>query len=186
MSQAPIASNQQFEKLIAAVRDGEFGLRDMSILSISFKMGLRAGEISNLNICDVIGRDNDFRQTLYVKPGKTKRSRELPFHPVVKEYLAEYLKTFIWKDVNEPLFISRVGMRFTKSTINSLFKRCFHKAGMPDFSSHSGRRTFATMMNKSGCDIRTLQKCMGHASISMTAVYIESTLEDMGNAMSRI
>ncbi len=186
MSQAPIITEVQYNHLMEVVGLGENGLRDQSMLAISFKMGLRAGEISNLNICDVIGRDGNFRNTMFVKPGKTKHSRELPFHNDVKLVLGKYLETFLWYNTNEPLFISRVGMRFTKSTINAVFKRMFEKGGLPDFSSHSGRRSCATMLNKKGANIRVIQKILGHTSIAMTARYIEATLEDLGQALDKI
>jgi integrase/recombinase XerD len=40
-------------------------------------------------------------------------------------------------------------------------------------SSDSGRRTFATTLIEKGVDVKAVSTLMGHASIAMTARYVE-------------
>jgi integrase/recombinase XerD len=40
-------------------------------------------------------------------------------------------------------------------------------------SSRSGRRTFATTLVEKGVDIKAVSTLMGHASLEMTARYVE-------------
>ncbi len=54
-----------------------------------------------------------------------------------------------------------------------LFKRLYIRAGLPDASSHSGRRTFATALIEQGVDIKAVSSLMGHASVTMTAQYVQ-------------
>jgi integrase/recombinase XerD len=54
-----------------------------------------------------------------------------------------------------------------------LFKRMYIWAGLDQASSHSGRRTFATSLIEQGADIKAVSTLMGHASVAMTARYVE-------------
>lgn len=74
---------------------------------------------------------------------------------------------------NAPLFRSGKAGAFTPNTMQMLFKRLFVAASLPDASSHSGRRTFATSLIERGIDIKAVSKLKGHGSISMSAKYAE-------------
>ena len=54
-----------------------------------------------------------------------------------------------------------------------LFSQLYKQAGIIGASSHSGRRSFATKLIERGVDIKAVSRLMGHASISMTAQYVE-------------
>jgi integrase/recombinase XerD len=71
------------------------------------------------------------------------------------------------------LFRSQKGGQFSPNTLQQLFHRMYAKARLQGASSHSGRRTFATTLIEKGVDIKAVSTLMGHASIGMTARYVE-------------
>ena len=96
----------------------------------------------------------------------------------VRKALATYLDErrqteAIVADSLTPLFKSRKGGGFTPNTMQMLFKKMYRWAGLDQASSHSGRRTFATSLIEQGVDIKAVSSLMGHASVSMTARYVD-------------
>lgn len=56
------------------------------------------------------------------------------------------------------------------------FRVAFDQLGLPECSSHSGRRTFITMsarvLAKTGGSLRDIQELAGHRSLTTTEKYI--------------
>ncbi len=74
---------------------------------------------------------------------------------------------------NAPLFLSQNGDKFSPNSLQQLFGQLYKQAGIIGASSHSGGRSFATKLIERGVDIKAVSRLMGHASISMTAQYVE-------------
>ena len=51
--------------------------------------------------------------------------------------------------------------------------------------THTARRSFATNLYLSGCDLYTIGRMMGHSSADMTRRYICSGIRDMDEGMRR-
>jgi site-specific recombinase XerD len=51
------------------------------------------------------------------------------------------------------------------------------------FGLHQLRHTFATLMLEGGCDIFSLSKMMGHASIKTTTIYLAASAEHLRTQM---
>lgn len=49
-------------------------------------------------------------------------------------------------------------------------------------SSHSGRRSFATMLIEGGADIYSVKELLGHSSIATTLVYLTASPERLKNS----
>ena len=76
-----------------------------------------------------------------------------------------------------PLFRSRNGNRFSPNSLQQVYSRLYHEAGIVGASSHSGRRTYATRLAEKGVDLKALSTLMGHASVQMTARYVNDNPE---------
>ncbi|MDR2591121.1 MAG: tyrosine recombinase XerC [Oscillospiraceae bacterium] len=148
--------------------DGVNRERDFCMLTIFLNCGLRISELAGLNISDL--REDSIRVL-----GKGNKERIVYLNDACATAINEYL--LIRKDIpaldKYALFLSSRRTRISTSTIHSLVKKHLFAAGLDDtkYSSHKLRHTAATLMLKSGVDVRTLQELLGHEHLNTTQIY---------------
>lgn len=148
--------------------NGFAGRRDGAILELLY-LGLRRGEVLKLDVLDVDLED----ETLRIN-GKGSRQRILPLGRAACSTLKQYLRVRSWKARPDEtaLFVSPRGKRMSPCGLWRLVKRYGRKAGIKKgIHPHMLRHSFGTHMIDGGCDLRTLQELMGHASIKTTQIY---------------
>jgi integrase len=59
-------------------------------------------------------------------------------------------------------------------SLENLVRDLIKRAGVEAGSSHSGRRSLASWMDRRGYDLKTIQTVLGHATPDMTLVYIDA------------
>lgn len=178
---APILTESQFRQAVATARIHDQANRNVALLYFSFALGLRAKEMSQLLVGDVLLPDGSIKDEVLLRRATTKGQKQRLVYlsnKGVRKALAAYFDErrqteAIAPRPLAPLFKSRKGGAFTPSTMQMLFKRLYKNAGLDEASSHSGRRTFATSLIEQGIDIKAVSTLMGHASVSMTARYVE-------------
>ncbi|WP_432262958.1 tyrosine-type recombinase/integrase [Cupriavidus sp. TMH.W2] len=62
----------------------------------------------------------------------------------------------------------------------------YRKLGMDGFTSHSGRRSFATQLVQSGEDIATVQTLLGHVDIDHVGVYVDVNEASLREAVRKV
>jgi len=178
---APVLTEAQFRQVVAVARTHDQPHRNVALLFFSVALGLRAKELSQLLVRDVLTPDGAIKEEVLLTRATTKgRKQRLVYltNKDVRKALATYLderrrtEAIIAYPLT-PLFKSRKGGAFTPNTMQMLFKKMYRWAGLDQASSHSGRRTFATSLIEQGVDIKAVSSLMGHASVSMTARYVE-------------
>jgi site-specific recombinase XerD len=90
-------------------------------------------------------------------------------------------------DALEP-FKKDIGPVFEKQHLDTYshdFKKRIRAMGIEDIHLHNTRHTAATYMLKSGIDIKTVQKILGHASVTTTEIYIEVLNEVIKREMQK-
>lgn len=158
---------------------------------IILKCGCRPEEAVNL-----IGRDIDHgSRLLHIRGTKTKNSdRYVP----IPDDLYETIKT---TKPFEPVAVNRAGHKHSESSYNrlcghlrrdmniSMGCKVYRNELIPpfplasDFVPYCLRHTYCTDLCKAGVDVRTAQRLMGHANISITAdIYTHVDLEDIKRA----
>lgn len=154
-------------KLLDSV-EGANRERDLCILTIFLTCGLRISELANLNLTDL--REDSIRVL-----GKGNKERVVYINDACASAINEYMN--IRKDIKAidtyALFLSSRRKRISTSTIHSLVKKHILAAGLDrnKYSSHKLRHTAATLMLKSGVDVRTLQELLGHEHLNTTQIY---------------
>ncbi|HJL84064.1 MAG TPA: tyrosine recombinase XerC [Candidatus Marinimicrobia bacterium] len=145
--------------------------RDKTILELLYSTGIRLGELVAIDMGDV-----QINQKTVKVFGKGGKERIVPFGGKAAEALDFYLKErniYVHKDLNDnPLFISRQGLRISPRTVQSRLKKLFDSvAAGSGFTPHLMRHTFATHLLDHGADIRAVKELLGHASLSSTQIY---------------
>ena len=158
--------------------DGKNIERDFCILTIFLNCGLRISELAGLDLTDI--REDSLRIL-----GKGNKERVVFINDACAVAINDYLN--IRKNIaaidKRAFFLSSRHTRISTSTIHSLVKKHLLAAGLDStkYSSHKLRHTAATLMLKSGVDVRTLQELLGHEHLNTTQIYTHvenSTLRD--------
>lgn len=179
---AKVLTEQEFKKVLNVVRRQRHAKRNVAMLYISFGLGLRAKEMAALQIKHVIGLDGQLLDEINLTGRMTKGGKQRVAYlsnPQVRRAIRDYVDERIEDDgilftYEAALFRSQKGGHFSPNTLQQLFHRLYTWALMRGASSHSGRRTFATRLVEKGTDIKAVSTLMGHASIGMTAQYVEN------------
>lgn len=68
------------------------------------------------------------------------------------------------------------------SSLENLMREILKGAGVQGGSSHSGRRTLATWLDRKGCDLELIRYILNHESPEMTLEYIDASRERIERA----
>lgn len=169
---------EKVEKLLAAARRSAQPKRDEAILSLLLDTGIRASELCGLTMHDL----NMENRSLRVR-GKGNKYRECYIGRSTSKTLSKYLRGQ-QRASDEPVFVSdrghSSGDALTRSGLLQLLRRLSHSAGIyPLVSVHQMRRTFAVSILRNGANLPTVQRLMGHTSITMTARYLQLAQADI-------
>jgi site-specific recombinase XerD len=166
---------EDVRKLIDACPPGSFtGERDKSIFLFLLDTGARAQEVCNTNINDI-----DLNAgSVMIRYGKGGKSRMVFMGRKTRRALRSYLRTR--QDQSPALFISvKDGERLTYDGLRQLLDR---RAALAKLEKkpvlHGFRRAFALSMLRSGVDIFTLQRLMGHADLQVLRRYLAQNDQD--------
>ena len=165
-------------QIMAALRDASngtlWGLRNRAMLELAYGSGLRRAEIARLDVADI-----DFAAMTGRVTGKGGKIRIVPLTHAAREALREYLLER--KAAHGPLFTAHPqGTRLTPPTLNGIF----NKTG--GIRPHLYRHACATHMLGNGCDIRTIQKLLGHKYLTTTQVYTHIYRHDLRCVINKI
>lgn len=179
---AKVLTENEFKRLLKIISTGKNAKRNTALLYFSFGLGLRAKEMSLLKINHVLDEANDcLFEEINLTGNMTKGDKQRHIYltnPKVQKTLLDYIEERkedkrISFSYNAPLFLSQKRGKFSPNSLQQLFSQLYKQAGIMGASSHSGRRSFATKLIERGVDIKAVSRLMGHASISMTAQYVE-------------
>lgn len=146
-------------------------LRDYCILTLFLNCGLRLSELCSITRSSIKG------DTLTII-GKGNKERTVYLNDACIDAIEQY--EMVRKEISTSseyenmLFLSTRKQPITPRSIERMVKNCIIAAGIPDaekYTPHKLRHTAATIMYKSGVDIRRLQSILGHESISTTEIY---------------
>lgn len=187
---AATLTDTKFNQLVRLVESGNHGLRNKTILFLSFKCGLRSKEIASLRVSDVADTDGVIKDELQLLKAYTKgeKHRMIPLtNPKVRKVLQEWVD-YRKNEGGTYLFRSQKGSHFTANTMVKLIKNLFDKAGkgFEDCSSHSGRRTLITKLVNNGISLNKVKVIAGHESISTTMEYVDTNPDELGQIMKNV
>jgi integrase/recombinase XerD len=147
------------------------GRRDYAVLLLLSRLGLRAGEVAALQLCDVGWRDG----TLRVR-GKGSRIDVLPLPADAGEAIADYVRGGRPRQAGGPLF-RRIGAPhggLEPSSVTGIVYRACDRAGLPRTGAHRLRHTAAATMLGGGASLPQIAQVLRHASLATTAIYAKA------------
>lgn len=168
-------SEAQLQALLATCGRDFIGVRDRAIILILLDCGLRASEL--LSITD---EAIDLQEETLTVMGKGAKERCVPFGAAAKSALREYLRRR--EGIETPqIFVGQYGEPLTYSGLAQIIRRRGKHAKLPKglYHPHAFRHTCAVMYLRNGGDVFSLQKLLGHTSLTMTRRYAELSQQDV-------
>ena len=152
------------------------GQRDRAILELLYATGIRVGELINIRLSDI-----NFSERQIIILGKGNKERIVTFGDYCDEELRLYLDDGYKKlNINslEYIFLNNNGEQITERGIRYILDKLIKKTSINKrISPHMLRHSFATHLLNEGCDLLTVQKLLGHESISATQVYTHVSID---------
>ncbi len=162
---------EQTNKLISSIDlNTVFNIRNLAMFLVIYGSGLRVSELIGLDL-----KSLHLNEGFLIVEGKGNKERTVPLTEKAVEALKNYIKearNIILKEKNLPaLFVSRNGKRLTRQGFFKVVKTVADDNEIDGISPHTFRHSFATHLLENGCDLRVLQKILGHESIQTTQIY---------------
>ena len=159
-------------------------LRNRAILELMYSSGLRACEVTRLELADL-----DLGKGLVRVRGKGGRERTAPIGKAAVGWHSRYLALGrpAFRPKTEALFVSRFGRGFSPTGLGSELKRVMRRAGFgPELTAHGLRRAAATHSMKAGMNLREVQEFLGHRKLETTVWYTGLGTEEVREALERL
>jgi integrase/recombinase XerD len=161
------------------------GLRDRAMLELLYGAGLRVSELVALRVSDI-----DLDEGLVRCTGKGAKQRVVPMGRRATEAIRIYIsrgRPYLGRlQRGDILFLNHRGQGITRQAVFQLVREHARAAGIPHtVTPHTLRHSFATHLIEGGCDLRSVQEMLGHASIETTQVYTHVSPEHVRRAYFR-
>jgi integrase/recombinase XerD len=167
-------TEEEMHRLFEAVKGSP---RDSAIVHVLGFAGLRVGELCHLQLEDI-----EFeRNVLHVRSGKGDKDREVVLEDRSRAAIDRYLteRTLEGEGSTRLFPIGPV-------TVERIVRKAAQIAAIPHrVTPHMLRHTLATALLSRGCDIRYIQKLLGHASVATTQIYTHVDISALKEAYAR-
>jgi integrase len=146
------------------------GMRDKAIILLLVRLGLRAGDVANLELADI-----DWHDGSIIVSGKSSREVRLPLSQEVGDAILAYLKQRR-PGAGNAVFIRTIAPYrafYSGSAVSTIVTRAMRKATIVSsrYGAHILRNTAATQMLKQGASLYQISRVLRHQSVDMTARY---------------
>jgi len=169
--------------LLSCDQNTPLGRRDFAVLTVLARLGLRAAEVSGLDLADL-----DWRAGELTVRGKGLRRDRLPLPVDVGEAVAGWLQWGRPSGVASAAVFIRdraPHARLAPSGVSELVRRACRRAGVPEFGPHRLRHTTATELLRAGAPLTEVGQVLRHSRQLTTAIYAkvdQSTLAGLAQA----
>lgn len=165
----------QVNALISAIDlAARIGKRDLAIVMLLARLGLRAGEVAALRLEDI-----DWRAATLRVPGKGGRTDLLPLPADVGEALAGHLSVERHPAaLGRALFFGSSAPYSPLSTsgVIAVVRTAGHRAGLGAVGAHRLRHSVASMTINAGASLEEVGQLLRHRHVSSTTIYAKVDL----------
>tara|TARA_B100000953_G_scaffold266536_1_gene234747 strand:- start:2521 stop:3423 length:903 start_codon:yes stop_codon:yes gene_type:complete len=178
---------EEIDKIISTIKLGsKTGLRNIAIVELLYSCGLRVSELINLKISDLF-----FKESLIKVTGKGNKERFVPISKQSQIYINNYVQDVrsyqkIKKGFEDTLFLNERGTILSRVMIFLILKKLKDASNInKKIGPHTLRHSFATHLIENGADLITIQKMMGHESITTTERYLHVNKKHLIDSMMK-
>jgi integrase/recombinase XerC len=174
--------------------------RDVAMLELMWKAGLRVSEVTALDLADVTIQSSQ-RGTVEVRLGKGRKTRTVPLNRDAIDALQTWLKIRPETTLSA-LFLSRSGIRITARAVQGSVEQIGHAAAalikarssedrvladsLNALTPHVLRHTCGKRLLDAGAQLTEVAAILGHSDLNMTRRYTQPGEEDLHRAVGRI
>ncbi|MBI2007372.1 MAG: tyrosine-type recombinase/integrase [Candidatus Blackburnbacteria bacterium] len=158
-----ILTRMEYRALRDAARED---YRIAAIIELMLQTGIRIGEVANLQLEDI----KDDKMT--VRAYESQPERSVPLNPPAKQALSGYIKIRPQAKAGH-IFITKTGRPLLVRNIRNSIDRYFKEAGIENAKVNDLRNTFIAHQLKTGVDLVTVSRVVGHKRLSTTERYLE-------------
>jgi len=176
---------EEIDEIISNIKlSSKTGLRNVAIIELLYSCGLRVSELINLKISDLF-----FKESLIKVTGKGNKERFVPISMQSQVYINNYIEEIrsihkIKKGFEDTLFLNERGTILSRVMIFIILKQLKNKSNInKKIGPHTLRHSFATHLIENGADLITIQKMMGHESITTTERYLHVNKKHLIDSM---
>jgi site-specific recombinase XerD len=164
----PLEAEQVARLLESCDRATVVGRRDLAILTLLTRLGLRAGEVAGLCLDDI-----NWRAGEVTIRGKGSTTERLPLPHDVGQALARYLRDGRPRADFREVFVTVLAprRRLSPSAVVGVVRYACKRAGMEPVGAHRLRHTIASDLLRAGTPLAQIAPILRHASVATTAVY---------------
>jgi len=176
-----IIQDEEIEMIFKSIdRYKPLGFRNYVMIDLLFSAGLRASELVNMTIKDLM-----LDQEQILIHGKGSKDRYVPLHKRLVEDLRHYLTyirpILLSKGSNIHtlfVFINYKGGHLTVRGLQLILKQVIKQSGETyKIHPHMLRHAFATTLLNHGADLRVVQELLGHEHLKSTQIYTHVSSE---------
>lgn len=167
-------TNEELSMILNSInRNSKMGKRDYAMISLAVYLGLRAGDIVNLEFSNIDWENNLINLTI----SKTSKEITLPLLPEVGNALLDYIKNSRRQCDLKQIFVSTKGAcsKITSSTLYSKVKYYISISKIDiknrKHGPHALRHSLATRMLKQGQPLPIISETLGHSDTQVTTIY---------------
>jgi site-specific recombinase XerD len=187
-----IPDEKELDALLSCLRGFTRGknLRDYKshykahvLCELLYSTGMRISEAAALKVCDI----DLSRGTVVVHDSKTRKERTAFLNEysrgVLSVYMNELREKVLWlHNGGDPSLLFGCSVNLI-TWLNGVLSDLCREMGREKVTSHIFRHAFGYHMLRSGCDIRKIQKFLGHERLNTTQVYTRVDTEALRNVL---
>ena len=164
----PLEAGHAQALLATCAGDSEVGVRNLAVLTVLVRLGLRAGEIAAMELGDI-----DWRKGEVTVRSKGGWRDPLPLPVDVGEALVAYLERRGGDGRSRRVFLIVRAPRgpMTMTGVRAVVRHACQRAGIADTGTHRLRHGAASAMLANGAPLHEIGQVLRHRDIETTAIY---------------